>query len=262
MKYNKKCIITSITLFILGLPPLFSVWFVDYYFGIIHIIFLIIFLLAIKYFHSQKCLTTFLTIFITLFILAIITLAIQGEYESKKRGFFYHFDQTVENSNLKNITGLGFADLSLKEEKEIRNIIKKAFAGQWNYYYDKDENKLDKFIKDLYLPEEYLLFKEEIKETLKHNQEQYEYINFTKEDVPDFIKKIEFSKFRKYRNLDDRVGVMAGFSGRNSLSMQYFLFRKVNDQWKIEREKITYTSPHELPSTEASIIEELIIEKQ
>ena len=77
MKYNKKCIIMSVILFVLftgivfGIPPLLSIWFVDRYFGVIYIIFFIIFLFAIKYFRSQKCLTSFLTIFVFLIVVFI-----------------------------------------------------------------------------------------------------------------------------------------------------------------------------------------------
>ncbi len=112
MKHNRKCIITPVILFALftsivfGIPPLFPVWFVDCYFGVIHIIFLAIFLFAVKYFHGRKCLTTFLTTFITLFILTMVILAIQGEYELKKQNFFYEFNQAAENPNSKNVIGL------------------------------------------------------------------------------------------------------------------------------------------------------------
>lgn len=80
MKYNKKCIIISIILFVLltgiifGIPPLLPVWFVDRYFGVIYIIFFIIFLLVIKYFRSQKCLAVFLTIFVFLIIVFMVYL--------------------------------------------------------------------------------------------------------------------------------------------------------------------------------------------
>lgn len=244
-----------------GIPFLFPIWFIDCYSGIIHVILLFIFLFAVKYFHGQKCLTISLLIFISLFVLTIIILTIQSEYELKKQDFFYKFDQAVENPNPESAIGLGVANLSLEEEKEIKSIIKKTFEGQWNYYYDKDENKLNESIKRLYISKEYLLFKEEIKEKLKNNQDQYEYINFTKKDIHNFIKDLEFSKFRKYKGFNDRVGVIAGFSGSNSFSMQYFLLKKENNQWKIEKERTTYTSPYELPNTEMLIIKELIEQK-
>jgi hypothetical protein len=188
----------------------------------------------------------------------MIILAIQGEYELKRQDFFHEFDQVAENPNFENTIGLSITSLSFEKEKEIKSIIKKTFEGQWNYYYDKDENKLDESISGLYLSEEYLLFKEEIKEKLKNNQDQYEYINFTKKDVPNFVKDIKFSKLRKYKDFNNRIGVIAGFSSGNSLGMQYFLLKKENNQWKIEKERITYTSPYELPNTEILIIEELI----
>ncbi len=210
-----------------------------------------------KCFCNQKCLIVSLVTFVLLSILIIIVLTIQGEHELKKQNFFYEFDQAAENSNSENVIGLSVANLSPEKEKEIKNIIKKAFEGQWNYYYDKNEDKLDESIRELYITEEYLLFKEEIKEELENNQSQYEYINFTKEDVPNFIEDIKFSKLRKYRDFNDRIGVIAGFSGSNKFSMQYFLFKKENNQWKIEKERITYTSPYELPNAEILIIEEL-----
>lgn len=211
-----------------------------------------------KYFCNQKCLTVSLMTSVLFFILIIIILTIQGEHELKKQSFFYKFDQVAENLSSENVVGLSVANLSFEEEKKIKNIIKKAFEGQWNYYYDKDENKLDESIRELYITEEYLLFKKEIKEKLENNQNQYEYKNFTKEDVPNFIKDIKFSKPRKYRDFNDRIGVIAGFSGSNKFSMQYFLLKKENNQWKIEKERITYTSPYELLNTEILIIEKLI----
>lgn len=267
MKYNKKCIAISVILFMLfinvifGIPTLIPEWFVFHYYGTIHIILLVIFLLVAKYFYNQKCLTASLVIFVSLFILTIIILTIQGEHELKKQSFFYEFDQAAENPSFENTIGLSVARLSLEEKEEIKSVIKKVFEGQWNYYYDKDEGKLDESISGFYLSGEYLLFKEEIKEKLKNNQDQYGYINFTKKDVPNFIKDIKFSKPRKYKDFNNRIGVIAGFSGNNSFSIQYFLLKRENNQWKIEKERITYTSPYELPNTEMLIIEKLMEQK-
>jgi hypothetical protein len=60
---------------IIGIPPLFPIWFIDNYFGAIYVVLFIIFLLAIKYCHSQKCLTSFLAVFVFLIIVSITYLS-------------------------------------------------------------------------------------------------------------------------------------------------------------------------------------------
>lgn len=236
MKYfNKKCIAVAIILsvlfssVILGLYNSLPEWFMVYYFKVIIATFFIIFLAIAKYFYEKKCLTVFLITFIAVFILAVITMMIQEDQRMRKQDCFYQFNQILENPDPEDIIGVSLASLPVSEEKEIQEIIKKALEGQLLYrYYYKNEGEMDELIENLYLSEKYQQFKKGLKE-------KYEYVsreNSLKE-ISYSLKKIRFSKLRKYEDFNDRIGIIAK---PEFGSTYYFLFKKVNGQWKIERE--------------------------
>lgn len=184
-------------------------------------------------------------------ILGIIIFALFNRHELKTGkelfSYQYEYDQTLENPDTK-ITGVSSANLSADEEKEIQEIIKKTLEGQWLYcYVDKDSYKLDKSIEDLYSLGEYQRFKEKfIKECRNSKQE-----NITEKSILYFVKKMNFTKPVKYRKLSGRVGIIAGFTGiyyspfikNNQFGIvtgfgdtHYFLFKKIDNYWKIEKE--------------------------
>ena len=156
------------------------------------------------------------------------------------------FNQIPESSDHGDVIGLSLAKLSTNEEKEIHEVVRRAFEGQHLYrYYYKNEKEMDKLIEYLYLSEGYQQFKREIKE-------EYEYVNreSSLENILSSLEKMRFSKPRKYKDLDDRIGIIAGNG-----NIHYFLFKKVNDQWKIEKE-IWHMKPCFLDET--SIIKQII----
>lgn len=186
-----------------------------------------------KYFKKKA--TIFLFVFLLLSVVVLIAIIIQDELRMKKQNYFYVFNKVSENASLKNNNDISLINLSSDKEKEIHNIIRKSFEGQWNYYYDENENKLDQSIKDLYYSKGYDYFRKEMEDEFTKQRGRYEGI--ISGDIPRFIKKIEFSKFRGYRDLNNRVGLIAGFMDTKN-DMHYFLFKKVNDHWKIERERM------------------------
>lgn len=193
----------------------------------------------------------------------ILAIMIQGEKDLKKQEFFYQIEQTSPNDDI----GLTTVELFSVDKSEIEFIIQKVFDYQWNYFYDREEKLLDRqYIKDLYLPEGYQPVKEQLKNRLAENyndvgtQNQYGYRNYNSSDISRFFQETKFSKPRKYKNLDNRVGIMAGFyDGKTYKSdIQYFLFRKMDNQWKIEKEVMPDLGYlYGLPDKEIAIIKEL-----
>lgn len=187
---------------------------------------------------------------VSLMILGVAVLAVMNGRDSKsrKQWFDREFNQIPENPNSEDIIGLSLANLSVDEEKEIQEIIKKAFEGQWLYrYHYKNEDEMDELIRYLYLPEGYQQFKKEIKE-------KYKYIGRENslKGVSSSLEKMRFSKPRKYKDLDDRIGIIAGSEFGD---VHYFLFKKVDNQWKIEKEKWPSVKYY---FDETSIIKELV----
>jgi hypothetical protein len=174
----------------------------------------------------------------------------------------------IENSVSENVIGKrSVANLNLAEEEEIKSIIKKVFENQWNYYNCENEMTLDRlYIKELYIIEEHQNIKEELKKNLAVNYNdsgttnQYGYKNYNADDISRFIGEIQFSKPIEYESLNGRTGIFAGFNDNRSrkIDFHYFLFKKIGNQWKIEREKIAITSPYELTDAEAYIIKEIL----
>lgn len=156
-------------------------------------------------------------------------------------------DRTVSENTGSNNIGLSFASLSLSDEREIKNAIEKTLKSQWNYFYNKDENQLDESIKNYYIYENYDSFKKELKEYFKDVTQN------GVGNIGSLNENIKFSKLRKYSNLDNRIGVII-----ESFNYQYFLFKKVNNQWKIEKERIAFTKYSELPAAETNIIKEIL----
>ncbi len=183
-------------------------------------------------------------------ILFYIVLCFASNIYGPRCDMFCRIDKTAENLGPENIIGLSLTDLSVNEKKEIQKIIKKAFEGEWNYYYSGNEDKFDESVEDLYLAEGYQYFKKEMKEDRRYSIPE----NISEEDVSRFIKNIKFSKPRKYQDLDDRIGIVGG----DYSCYRFFLFKKVNNQWKIEKEKWPTIKYH---FNENLIIQELLEQK-
>lgn len=88
---------------------------------------------------------------------------------------------------------------------------------------------MDELIENLYMSEEYQQFKKRLKK-------EYECVGRedSLKDISFSLEKMRFSKIGKYKDLDNRVGIVAGPKSGNVHS---FLFKKVKNQWKIEKEK-------------------------
>ena len=215
-------------------------------------------------------------------VLGIVILTIFNRHEMKvgEQSMSRRHDQIPENPDPEDIVGLSSVKLSANEEKEIKEIIKKEYNGQWKYCRTGDDSEIEE---ELYLPDIYQLFKQEIEvETeFEFDKRCREERDITQKEMDYFSKNIKFSKFRKYRDLDDRVGVIVSFGGiyyapfikesQNKAPFSfdigiitsygksnYFLFKKVNNQWKIER-KLFPTMKHFF--NEASTIQQLLEQK-
>ena len=166
-----------------------------------------------------------------LIVFLLMTMIISNDHYLKQseRRFYDRFNQIPENPNPEDIIGLSLANLPANEEKEIQKIIKKAFEGQYLYRFcHKDEEEMNEMIKNLYISEEYQQFKKEFKEEYAIR------CVMNLEDTLSSLEKIRFSKIGKYEDLDNRIGIVAGPESGNVHS---FLFKKTNNQWKIEKEK-------------------------
>jgi hypothetical protein len=143
--------------------------------------------------------------------------------------FYDRFNQIPDNPSPEDVLGLSLANLSIDEEKEIQEIVQKSFEGQHLYRFcHKSEEEMDKSIENLYVPNEYQTFKEEYK------KENELWCEVSLEDTLVSLEKIRFSKIWKYKSLENRVGIVAGPESGNVHS---FLFKKIDNQWKIEKEK-------------------------
>ncbi len=164
---------------------------------------------------------------VVVFLVVAKVILNERRLKQSEQRFSECFNQIPENPDPEDVMGLSLASLSANEEKEIQEIIRKAFEGQWLYRYCyKDEDEMDDLIENLYISKEYQQFKREIKE-------EYKYISRENslENISYSLEKMRFSKPRKYKDLDDRIGIIAGNG-----NIHYFLFKKINDQWKIEKE--------------------------
>lgn len=186
---------------------------------------------------NLKKLLILLWMFLTLLMVAILLYGAYSMYNKHKlekcnADAFCRFDTISKNAPVKDEIGRNLANLSFAEEKEIQEVIKKAYEGRWKYYYDKDENKLDQSMDSLCLPEKYQCFKKEIKEESKERERYGRSENTTLGYRVSSIKDLRFSKSRGYRDFDNRIGIIAG---SYSLDFYYFLFKKTDNQWKIEK---------------------------
>lgn len=153
--------------------------------------------------------------------------------------------------------GIDNAEISSEEERDLYQMVAEAVKAQLKYSASKKEESLEE-VKNLYLSEEFEQYKRGIIDdggyrasgTVYHiPTDEYYYIGD--------IKTIRFSKPRIYGELPDRIGVLNDFEfssqGVNNL-VQIFIFKNVNGEWKIERQRETVTR---LDLDEDSLIKEI-----
>jgi len=192
-----------------------------------------------------------------LFILNRHEIKLSKQFMSEK------YNQIPENPDSEDVVGLSLANLSAEEEKEIKEVIKKEYNSQWKYCQTFGD---DREINKLYFQDGYQLFKQERETKYGYDRWCQGERNITQKEMDYYGKNITFSKFRKYRDLDDRIGVVVLFGGiyyapfikkdqNNSFSSfnigiitsysecNYFLFKKIDNQWKIER-KLFHSGKH------------------
>ncbi len=190
---------------------------------------------------------------LVVFLMAVKAILDERSLKQSEQRFSECFNRIPESPDSEDIIGLSSTSLSIDEEKKMQEIIKKAFEGQllFRYYY-KNEKEMDELIEDLYLSEEYQQLKKEIKEEYKYQNRED-----SLENISHSLEKMRFSKSRKYKGFNDRIGII----GELKLgSAHYFLFKKIDEHWKIEKEIVSAIKPCFID--ENSIIKELIEQKE
>ncbi|MEA1936575.1 MAG: hypothetical protein U9N04_00495 [Patescibacteria group bacterium] len=220
--------------------------------------------------------TVIFTLLINLYLLVVFD---RHELKIKKQIMSEKYNQIPESPNSKDLIGLSSIILPASEEKEIKEIIKKEYNSQWKHCFAGNNSEMS----ELYLPDEYQLFKQKVEaETeFEFDRRCREEMDITQKEMDYFTKNTVFSKFRKYRDLDDRVGVIVSFGGiyyspfikknQNKIPFSfnvgiitaysrsnYFLLKKTNNYWKIER-KLSQERKHFF--NETSIIKQLLEQK-
>ncbi len=126
--------------------------------------------------------------------------------------------------------GIGTAKLSSSDENRIHKMIKEIVNTEAQYYKTGKEENIEK-VKGLFILDERY---EQFKEVLKFNDDSYGKINGK-------IKKIKFSSPRKYKGLNDRMGILShtkfdisNSSASSDILLQLYIFKRVDNKWKIE----------------------------
>ncbi len=148
--------------------------------------------------------------------------------------FYIYFDSQKEKSfplstEFKRKLGVKIIKLPKKEEEELHPMIEKTIETGWDYLCSDNKEGIDK-IEDLFLPEEYQKINDGI------------FVNTVNTENPvcySGISKIQFSKTRTYQSLENRVGIGCTVSYENPPPHKtdefLFIFKKEDNQWKIEK---------------------------
>lgn len=130
----------------------------------------------------------------------------------------------------------------------IKNVYKKGLD-----YFNTGDNRNFKETESYFLPEEYERIKQGIEKSRQECQKQKEQykndsLHWCEEGADFSLSEIKFSQPRKYRDLPERIGVMAivpviysnyidVIIGGGGTSSQYhiFIFKQINNEWKIEK---------------------------
>lgn len=147
--------------------------------------------------------------------------------------------------------GIETTKLSSSDESRLHEIIKEIVNTEAQYYETRKEDDIEK-VKDLFmLNERYEQFKEDV----KVDSNSYKRVNGK-------IRKIKFSNPRKYKGLDDRIGILShtkfdisNSSASSDTLLQLYVFKRVDNEWKIE---ICATdAPFGIENTEEGYLQQL-----
>ena len=158
---------------------------------------------------------------------------------------------TIENEKA---LGVKTAKISRAEKKELESMINKSVKAQLEYYSTEKEESLEK-VKDLYLPDGFEEYKKDAKRKLA-----YFYDTRSEKQSYEKMGQLKFSKPRTYRDLPGRIGVISfakfidNHGNTYSTLNPIFIFKKINDEWKIEKQT-RISSPKEM--TEKSLIQKI-----
>jgi len=199
----------------------------------------------------------FVRLFITLIIASLLFYFAYEQFTTPV--WFRQFDELTQHPKA-NVIGIKSTSISFFDKMEIHDVIKKALRAQWTYYYDKDKNKLDRSIKNLYLSGEYQCSRIGMEDTKQYsvpNPISSEYISQRFKD----IENLRFTKPRGYDNFDNIVGIASGYPSQ--IGTQFFILEKIEDKWKIKNEdKIYFEDIGALSNVGNSIIQQLIEQKE
>lgn len=133
--------------------------------------------------------------------------------------------------------GIETARLSKNDEDQLRSIINESNEVLLDYSLKMNDDDFKK-VEDLYVPETFKNYKEYVKSRpgfMKGSGDEGQ--------IPDNVNKIAYSKPRTYKDLQDRMGVINNISFIDSNGEQYndltqiFIFKKINNEWKIEKRR-------------------------
>lgn len=166
---------------------------------------------------------------------AMIDELIKAQLERSSASKEYVADHLVEttSNHWKNL-GIKNAEISSAEEKKLYLMTVESIKAQLKYYSTEKDESLEK-IKNLYLPEAFMQYKEYVK------QEEV-YLNDTEKVNQSYnmLRTIEFSKPRAYKDLPDRIGIIADVKFIDYYTdnlYPFFIFKNINGEWKVEKQK-------------------------
>lgn len=169
--------------------------------------------------------------------------------------------------------GVEIVALPPEEEQKFHLMIEKVINAGFRYY-DTGEEKEFEVVRDFFLPEEYERVKEKIESVKASDSKIFQ--NYYK--IPTETAKLEFSQPRKYRDLENRIGIISsivdkpkdyyckyGIKGQICPKEPFyiFLFQKIDNEWKIERMKDFSTLlklDYEIQKSEQNLIQALLTE--
>jgi len=132
--------------------------------------------------------------------------------------------------------GIETAKLSSNDENKLHEMIKKIVDAQTKYYETEKEENLEK-VKSLFVSDKEF---NQFKEILKMDGDSYKG-GYTEILGYGDMKETKFSSPRKYKGLDDRIGILSytKFNNSNPSSAfdtlpQFYIFKRMNNEWKIE----------------------------
>ncbi len=173
----------------------------------------------------------------------------------------YEYDSSQTPKEHLERFGIEIIELPLKDERKLHSMIGKAIVAGFRYYETEKEEEFEK-VKSFFLPEEYERMKENINRLIKL-EKIWKGIE-CKADTE--FSKIKFSQIGRYKELENRIRISTSillpfsspdvFGSGCSTGFGYiFIFKQVDNEWKIE--KIRGIGPSPLEIEEQYIIQEI-----